>query len=302
MTVDPLAWLQQDVIGGPNVASWTNPLHPGYAYPEAAGLLIRWMAQRDRLPPTAVLESLVDAVQRDAVGRAGITYAFDTGVVLTGLDAVVPDDPRWTAARSRLAERLRARAVTTPTVAPRWSTTPGPHMLKLAVGTLVRARRGAATPLRDVLAAWPFEQRDDGLLHTPPHAATYLHAHAYATEGLLALAQLGVDTANAAAIAIDALARMQSPDGSLPAWSDGTVPGRCDTTAQAVRLFILHDRERLRGAIETGLAFLDRHTDERGATAYEAGSDDRNTWTTLFTAQARAWARDEAGACVEGLL
>ena len=121
-------------------------------------------------------------------------------------------------------------------------------------------------------------------------------------ERLLDGEDLGADAAGAATQAIDYLRAMQAPDGSLPAWSDGRLPGRCDVTAQAVRLFVLRDADGLRSSIDAGLAFLQRHTDEHGATVYEAGSEDRNTWTTLFAAQARDWARGDAEPRVEALL
>jgi len=284
--MSPETWLREHAVRGAEVLSWVNPEHPGYAYPEAAGLLVRWLALRGLPVPDAVVGALSRSVLADTVGRAGLVYAFDTAVVLTGLEALdTEEDPRWTHARRRLCEMDIVR----PLAPPRWSTVAGPHMLKLAVGCLARARRGWSTPMLPMLQRWTVQQDADGRLNTPPHETTYLHAHAYAAEGLLALRQLGSDRVGSVDGAIDFLRSMQRDDGSLPAWSHGG-PGRADTTAQAVRLFVLHDRTAHAAAIERGLAFLDTLTDAHGAVRYAPESADRNTWCTLFTAQARAWA------------
>lgn len=288
--MNPTAWLCAHAVQGDGVLSWVNPEHPGYPYPEAAGLLVRWLAMQGLDVPEAVVQTLARSVEEDAVGRGGSVYAFDTAVVLAGLEALDADeDPRWTAARTRLAATLPATVVR-PTATPRWSTVPGPHMLKLAVGTAARAHRGWSTPLLDTLSRWRVEQDRDGRLHTPPHAQTYLHAHAYATEGLLALRTLGVPLPASVEGALACLRACQRPDGGLPAWHDGG-PSRADTTAQAVRLFLLHDPEGHADAIARGLRFLDELTTPEGAVVYEPGSNDRNTWCTLFASQARAWAQ-----------
>lgn len=288
----PEAWLCTHAVRGAEVLSWVNPAHPGYAYPEAAGLLVRWLAQRGLEVPALVTKQLEALVERDAVGRGGSTYAFDTAVVLTGLEALDTDeDPRWTAARARLAQQLPSTIVD-PSAEPRWSTVAGPHMLKLAVGTAARAARGWSTPLLETLTHWRVEQDADGRLRTPPHEATYLHAHAYATEGLMALQALGVPLPASVDGAVAFLRACQRDDGSLPAWSDGG-PSRTDTTAQAARLFLLHDPSRHADAIARALGFLDGLSSKHGAMVYEPGSADLNTWCTLFAAQARAWAAGE---------
>ena len=293
----PEGWLCAHAVSGGNVLSWVNPEHPGYAYPEAAGLLVRWLAQRGLPVPSVLAENLRAQVEADGVGRNGFVYAFDTAVVLAGLEALDTDeDPRWTRARARLARAPVVR----PEAPPRWSTVPGPHMLKLAVGVAARARRGWATPMRQSLTAIDVRQEADGRIITPPHPSTYVHAHAYATEGLLALRSLGLEPPASIDGAVAFLAALQADDGGLPAWSDGG-PARADATAQAIRLFILHDRAGLAQPIARGLAFLDTLSDPHGVVRYEPGTADRNTWCTLFAAQARAWAAGET-ARVEDLL
>ncbi len=298
----PEAWLAEHAVHGEDVLSWVNPEHPGYAYPEAAGLLVRWLAMRELPVPQAVADDLATRALDDAVGRDGLSYAFDTGVVLAGLEALdAKEDPRWSDARARLADRLAARTVVTSVVGSRWSSVPGPHMLKLAVGALARARRGWPAPTLDVLVKWPVEQDAAGRLFTPPHESTYMHAHAYATEGLLALEAAGHDPPASIGGAVAFLRAVQRPDGGIPAWHDHGPP-HADATAQAVRLFVLHDPTEFRDAITGGLEFLGTLTDEHGVVRYAPGSGDRNTWCTLFAAQARAWANGSTPPRVEDLL
>lgn len=293
----PEAWLSEHAVQGGEVLSWINPAHPGYAYPEAAGLLLRWFALRGTPVPHSVVTTLASQVSQGSVGRGGSVYAFDTGVALAGLESLDDhEDPRWTHARQQLV----TTPVVRPSSTPRWSTLAGPHMLKLAVGCAARARRGWSTPSLNWLAESHVQQDTSGRLLTPPHEATYLHAHAYGCEGLLALRALDVPIAVNIDGAIEFLSREQREDGGLPAWSDGG-PSRSDATAQAIRLWVLHDPSGHRPSINRGLGFLDALSDTDGAVCYEPDSADRNTWCTLFAAQARAWASG-AQARVEDLL
>lgn len=295
--MNPEAWLSKHAIQGDDVLSWVNPAHPGYPYPEAAGLLIRWFSFQGLPVPKAVRTKLVTQLTRGGVGRDGFIYAFDTGVALAGVEALDQhEDPRWT----QMRRQLIGTAVVNPSRSPRWSTVAGPHMLKLAVGCAARARRGWSTPTLDWLADLQVQQDSTGRLITPPHEATYVHAHAYGCEGLLALCALKVQSAVDIDGAIEFLSNLQRENGGLPAWSDGG-PSRADATAQAIRLWILHDPSGHQTAINRGLAFLDTLTEADGLVRYEPESTDRNTWCTLFAAQARAWAAG-APAHVEDLL
>ncbi|MCR9165700.1 MAG: hypothetical protein ACE37F_08040 [Nannocystaceae bacterium] len=291
------SWLTLHAVEGDTVLSWVNDHHRGYAYPEAAGLLVRWFALRGLHPPEAVVRRLRDEVESRRIGRDGHTYAFDTAVVLAGLEALDDhEDPRWTSARAALP----GMGIVDPPAKPRWSTTCGPHMLKLAVGSAARAARGWSTPALAWLADLRVEQDARGRIATPPHAQSYMHAHAYATEGLMALASLGLHGRASLDGAVEYLRHVQRDDGGIPAWSDGG-PTRADATAQAVRLFILHERGAHADAIERGLDCLRGLCNEHGAVVYEPGSGDHNTWCSLFAAQARAWAHGDP-ARVEALL
>ena len=89
------------------------------------------------------------------------------------------------------------------------------------------------------------------------------------------------------------LARVQGADGGVPSGYDGDHPvglPHTDCTAQAIRIWVCSDPARYRDAIRRGLGFLARMTCGAGL-RYRPGSDDINTWATMFAAQARRWAR-----------
>lgn len=83
-------WLARAPLGDAGaVLSWVNPAHPGYPYPEIAGLWLRFAA-RQGAPSSAVdlvRERLRDDGASGLVGRAGLSYAFDTAAALGGLVA-----------------------------------------------------------------------------------------------------------------------------------------------------------------------------------------------------------------------
>jgi hypothetical protein len=221
-------------------------------------------------------------------GKDGRVYTFDRGVRLAALaTAGLPygDEPE------HIAAALDAGIAVEPSAPPRWSTVIGPHLLKLAVAALALdpARANpilrALEPLRPALA-------DGGRIPTPQHAGTYVHAHAYATEGLLALGHLP-DARRAATW----LAEIQTRDGGLPREHDGrraNGPQPADATAQAVRLWCCIDRMHFASAIDRALAFLDRLADSSGGLRYSDASDDVNTWATAFAIQALDFAHGDA--------
>jgi hypothetical protein len=86
------------------------------------------------------------------------------------------------------------------------------------------------------------------------------------------------------------LVTLQRQDGGIPGWTDGAHDVRLDSTAQAVRLWSVLDRDGFDHAINRALAFLCQHQSVHGALPYAAHSEDLNTWVTLFTDQATAWA------------
>lgn len=300
-------WLQSPEVRGPGgaVMSWSNPVHPGYPYLEAGGLWLRWATQRGvtselRRPTAAWLWA---AVERDDVGRDGARYSFDTGVVLAGLDAHGGTGNGRTAAHwETLAKRIAAGIAVDPSSEPRWSTRVGPHCLKLAVGALQRP--AGAYALLHALGRLDWHTDSDGRIPTCADGSTYVHAHAYAVEGLLALSEPHSSVPKTVTRRFTAaaqegarwLAAIQPEHGGLPAFHDGDTPrgpSRSDATAQAIRLWVLLDREAFATPIARAVHFLRNLASDTGGLRYDDASDDINTWATLFAEQALAWVDGE---------
>jgi len=279
-------------LGSPDVAldgrvrSWTNPEHPGFDYPEAAALWLSWVAWRRRSgqpSPGAdvvepVAERLTGLLDRDgAIGRDGAVYLFDTAVAvdaLVGLGEARPDP--WLPGLRRF---LEAGTPVLPASRARWSERWGPHLLK-AAALLTRAGHRAASVPSVALARQVRGRAAVG-------RCGYVHALAYGVEGELMLRSLGEPSGglDPESVAMR-LARLQRPDGGLPAWTDGSGPGRSDATAQAIRIWTAVDGCGFAARSRAAAAFLRRLQVEAGGVRYEPGSDDLNTWSTIFADQA----------------
>ena len=307
-------WLESPSVvrEGGRVMAWHNPGHPGYAYPEAAGFWLSWAVWRsvtglvppssDRLHAVArwLLRELAD---NGAVGRGDCLYLFDTCVVvdalvhgahrgllrLDGGDALALALP--TLARFVDADKpvFSPRAVSS-----RWSTSWTPHLIR-AAALLTRASRFARNEQGLALAR---RLRGNALDRGTADGRVLTHAHAYAIEGELLLGALGSDTDDRSAMeGADTLAAIQSPDGGLPAWRDGSGPFRTDATAQAARIWACLGASRYAKPLKAALHFLGRAQAPRGGLVYECGgaggceSDgaDVNTWASIFADQAAHW-------------
>lgn len=304
------AWLVgPDVVDASGaVWSWHNPAHPGYVYPEAAGLVLGALAAE---PGTHALRArvadwLCAHAEGDGFGRDGARYAFDTCVCLAGLLAHeraggVLRDPGLPARLGRAARAMLDRgvpvegAVAAP--AGHWSVSYGCHLLKCAVALLaLDAREGDArgrATVRGLLDALLPLARGGRF---PVHGAStqsYLHAALYALEGLMCLHAWGYDGLGPTLDEGAAwLASAQDASGGLRAWHDGARawgPLRGDATAQAMRLWAWHDGARWSGEIARASGFLAGAQSARGGVRYEPEGADENTWVTAFALQARRW-------------
>lgn len=296
------------------VCSWVNPVHPGHRYPEAAGLLLSVLSQTGAHAEVAtrVAAALHADVEADAVGRDGLRYLFDEGIAIAGLvrharaTGAAPSVALQTA-HARFRDRLgRGEATGEPRPAPRWSTRPGPHLLKAAITIgawpdVPAADRTRLAQLVDHAAA----RCHAGRFATQPEGdATYLHAHCYALEGLLRLtapdlvpSPLRAGAGRLAAAGAAWLATVQRPDGGLPAFHDGARgwgPCPSDVAAQAIRIWCCIDDARFETQIRRARSFLDSLTVDGGALRYHAHSDDLNVWATVFAVQAERFATGTA--------
>ncbi len=299
------------------VPSWVNPDHPGYAYPEAAGLVLTTLAQARPEDPALVplvawLEAQVDA--QGQVGRHGLGHTFDSAMVLTGLLAAtrvgVPVDR---GVLERLFDALVAAIDTRRAVGgdapPRWSTTWSCHQLKLIwvlsaydeeIGDPQAAARIEAPALDQLLDL----QVEGRFQLSSTDSRSYVHASCYALEGVLGLRRWAqrrgaqVDGHERRLLAGgDWLVSIQASDGSLPCWigaGEASERRPSDVLAQALRIWAAVDRERYAEPIAQAKAALARRQSSCGALSYLDGGGDHNSWCTAFAAQALAWAEAEA--------
>lgn len=316
------AWLMSArVIGSDgSVVSWYNDEHPGYAYPEIAGLMLsflgRYRPEEDQLAERIAARLTPSLGPAGGVMRGSTEYVFDSAMVLSGLLAGrQPGDSARSPLQSRLfafiTDRLRGRTGITGSVddPDRWSHAYGCHLLKTSlaitayVDEMEQAEQERAWSLLDQLVSDLAPLQTGGRFRIHERSArTYLHAHCYATEGLLCLRERGVGGIDTAIEeSAEWLAGVQAAEGGIRAWHDGSTPGgpmHADASAQAIRIWALVDGRRYHANIEAGLAFLHSITHELGGLRYERDSDDVNTWATIFGWQAAEWA-DEPGSPLE---
>ncbi len=297
-----LAWLRRaPVLDDGGVLSWVNAAHPGYPYPEAAGLLLQRLC-REASPADRehrIAERLSgDVSPRGGLGRGGFEYPFDTAVALRGLLAFEraggSPDP---AVLERLFGFVAAcieerRAVVPGAPEPRWSTTWSPHLLKLVI-VVTEWKRRTDDPRCEALAARLFDDLAPAALEWlgdpaggPPR---YVHAVCYAAEALVHESARGITGAQeGAARAAAWLAALQGERGALPAWSHPGVEPRLatDATAQAIGIWRAVDAARYAGNVERAWEHLAAVQNDAGGLAYAEGSGDVNTWCTVFALDA----------------
>ncbi len=290
-----VSWLVEgparDEHGG--VWSWTDGQTRGFPYLEAAGLLLSLHAEalgrgvgspRIEADARRIAGWILPRLDRGVVAHKGARYAFDTAIVVAGLDrwSRVASDPDPTVElavaggrrflRSCLAEQIGQRGKDDDG---HWSRAFGPHLLKLVVAL--------DDPSFGDLGAYFLETCWDGD-HFRTHAASlswYAHAHAYALEGFLALRAKGYSVDMSVVDAgLDSLRRVVRETATST-----------DVAAQLVRLGLLRgwsrDDEGLQGAWE----LIAGRTCDSGGVLYLDDVDHQNTWVTVFTAQAKRWSR-----------
>jgi hypothetical protein len=304
---DHLTWLTSPEVirRDGTVASWVNPAHPGYAYPEIAGYTLSYLAQHG--PDTAELRNRVarriaaDITSSGGVGRNGTQYVFDSAMVLSGLIAhvnaggLLPEadmlDRLYEFVVSRLGRKVGIEgAAEAP--ATHWSASYGCHLIKSVIavnayqelGQAESAARIVEMLLDDLLPLF-----DGARFHVNGQSdVTYTHAHSYALEGLITLDGRGRQGLREyMELGAGWLADVQGRDGGVPSgYAAGELaPAHADCTAQAVRIWTCVDPVHFAPSIRRATAFLKDLTLD-GGIRYRPGSDDVNTWATIFGAQA----------------
>jgi hypothetical protein len=296
-------WLLSNaVLGGDGtIYSWLNPRRPGYPYPEAAGLFLSTFCPAPDVEDEAsatdrVAGWLCQSIGPDGgVGRGKTTYLFDSAVALAGLLRYRSAGGRLGCDESihRLSRFVRDHIAAGAAVLPRsaeadgrWSTQFGTHLVKCLHSLHLYARAFGERLPEDIVAA---------LINRCGHQPSpiYVHPFCYEQEGHLVVEQCGLSSLfEPIDGALDWLAALQQPDGSILAFAngmDGFGEARSDATAQAVRLWLLRDRVRYEEAIARALTFLAACQTPQGGIRYAPVRDDVCSWSTMFTLQAVEW-------------
>jgi hypothetical protein len=310
-----LRWLiGRSVVGSDGtVLSWSNPRHPGYPYPEIAGYLLRILSEEGDLtlgPRDRVATRLVtDVSPAGGVGRGGADFVFDSAMCMGGLIAheaaggMVPDgrviDRLFDFVTENLAAHRGYRGLAD-ALPEHWSVSYGCHLLKTVIPLCEYNDLRPMSTTRSLverLVADLMPLYDGGRFRVNfLSPLTYLHAHCYALEGLLVVhGRRYGDFSDVIEGGARWLADIQQPEGGMRAFHDGKVPFgtlHTDATAQAIRIWSLVDPTAFQEQIDRGLGFLADMSTPSGGLRYEPGSDDVNTWATIFGLQAVRFASE----------
>jgi hypothetical protein len=299
------------------VAAWSDRGRPSHVYEESTGYLLTLLGYlyhltgQDRFEHEAirVADALVKRLgSQKGFGRSGIAYLFDTAVCLRGLAtflAMFKTSVELPVYKSAVGALNEIAATCGLLIAKQLACDPKPKTEQQ-----VRwSERFNVHHIKVLHHCWPWvaghidvgqlienfvdRQFKDGLFLTDPqNGESYLHAHCYGVEGLLALEKqhhLRLDIRKNQIA--QALSDLQLPNGGIPKFdpvaSHPTVAS--DTTAQAVRIWQCIDPETYSANIQQALSFLEAMADEGGGILYSSNSNHLNSWTTIFAVQAMAW-------------
>ena len=326
-------WLcAEDVVRSDGaVMSWVNPEHPGYPYPEAAGLWLSaypWLCSLEAVDDVEALrdtgyrvaEKLLDSITEEGgLGRDQRSYLFDASVGLSGLLRYQEQEKQWAGVvpgsmsegvdklHTYILKALDSRQGVEPLsrdLEDRWSVRFDPHLIKSLLALTLYARIDGGEVSENALSR--IRELSEGNWGISVEAApVYVHALCYALEGLWLLsAEAGIRPDRRIQNTLEVLAEVQTESGGIPAYiHDGQALGPCrvDSTAQAIRLWLLAGPEIYASEITRAICFLRTMQAPSGGMRYQEESDDINTWATLFTVQAVDWYLRDAP-CAESLL
>ncbi|MDP8255003.1 MAG: hypothetical protein P9M14_04585 [Candidatus Alcyoniella australis] len=305
-------WLLSQRMADPQgwVLSWEGP--DAFGYPEATAYALMAattypsaLDELDRVRLEQMAQALISSVhKRGGIGKNGSIYLFDSALAA---DALARLERSGTTARLQAAIRdaleilgrtigrmLKQRAaVLGHNAVNRWSTRPGPHLLKIVRGAEAIPEKlrptGFSNALRAMLTDLALDADLQCLLNgVAPDREVYTHALCYALEGLIGCGHAGLIDQPDLRGAAQMLATLQRPEGGVPSFIDPQAQPASDSTAQALRLWLLIDPERFSDNIESGLKFLES-LNNGAAPRYTPQSSDRPSWSAVFLIQALAW-------------
>jgi hypothetical protein len=331
-------WLSSGACQSPSGAfvAWCDltARSRSYDYPEITGYALTFLAGQTSLSERECAVGQKAADWLTARVRAGALaardgwdtnaiYLFDLGMIASGLLSFGRrmEVERYLETGLQLANFLRRETSSTKSISPvsrhgprsrrvSWSSRGVAHLAKLAQALLLADEvEGQADGSGSARLIGTVErlQAADGRIQTDEEgAATMLHPHLYAAEGLWiwGSATGDRDALERAKTAVEWVWTQQLRDGGLPRSAPrrreaGPALEQSDVTAQAVRLaLMLGLRSAACDRAVTRLIELARNHDAGLAVAYQPGSPDQhlNTWATLFAAQALAAATPKVGA------
>jgi len=314
-----LHWLVSSPIRGPagEIYSWINPLKSGYIYPEIMGYYTKLLSYFYRKTGKGIFleralqtaENLVTCISRSgAVSRGGVEYVLDSAICISGLIAVsrVAGTQKYRkpilALSSFVSRSLQNEVVAFKDGIPAhdngtWSLSLGASTLKACIALQEAADflgDGKLKELSDTLLERILMDcfRDGAFTINQEKPWIYTHPHCYATEALLYLQAQGYDLARYIDSSAEWLAKNQNEDGSLYGWYGN--PGKPqekqgDATAQAIRIWLCTNREKYKENIRKAWDFLKGLQAPDGGLLYNQGSQDVNSWVTIFASQAAWW-------------
>ncbi|MGW0651787.1 hypothetical protein ACWD4T_23715 [Streptomyces umbrinus] len=276
---------------------------------ERRDAVVGWLSDELNAPSGPRTRAYVDHAKAASEWRNHALFAFDLGMVYRGaasgqasgpgqpetlgrlrarcvrlLGTLLEDDGSWTSCRPN------SPAVALPE---RWSTMPGPHLLKVAGGVLALGGPEDDPALADAARA-TLRRHAPSLDRQLPNMS---HPALYALEGLLQ-----ADLAGHHAYQRELLASYRVLSGHLTAGTLGEYAARpdsrsrSDVLAQLLRAgCVLASRDALdpeqRAQLPAMAAVLARRVRPTGGMPFESGDDraPENTWCAMFTHQALAF-------------
>ena len=310
-------WLQTSTIRNSNgsVLSWINGNNNGYPYNEITGYYIKYLCyiyeiSKDSKLLDIALESarfLFETVDgKGRLGRDGISYVFDTAMCISGLIKLANYKDYTQFEREKLLlmcdfvyNSLKKGHTAFELEEPindnnRWSLSFGSLHLKTIV-SMHEAYRFTSIKkykkISDVIYKKVVEEcfSVDHFTINSKRDWVYTHPHCYASEGLIYFSQYEnyKGTNRMLSLSSDWLQKNQNTDGSLFNWYNNSVDldKQGDATSQAVRIWLCSNPDRYKKNINKAIYFLTQLQSDDGGIYYNKGSDDINSWVSMFFSQ-----------------